>query len=354
MHLSDAIRLAGGLLPSAGDQIAIAHARQDGFETPEEATYSPQTGTVAPDLPLKDGDVVTIQGRGSWVDHPYVVTVKGAVNKPGPVILPARHVRLSEVVALAGGLKAEAFPEGAEFDRLPDNLTTDQQKHLSTLIERVNELLNTSEYKRALAQSDVQRIQAIGRAAGAQAIGIPGLTPPTTDGSASAAAAASPLNNRDLVTPPRDLTPADLAPAGNVAVNLKTAMRHPGGDDDILMTDGDTVIVPERPTTVQVVGAVINARGVVFHPGEKAGDYIDQAGGFAPDAAKDRVLVIRVGGGLVPIKKAREILPGDTILVPTGVLAAKISNHQNEWDSIFKSLTNSALVFFIAKKLIGF
>jgi len=354
MHLSDAVHLAGGLLPSAGDRISIAHARQNGFMTPSEATYQ-RSGGVSPDLELQDGDVITIQGRGSWMDHPYVVTVKGAVNKPGPVILPTKHARLSDVVKLAGGLKPEAYPRGAEFDRIPDYLTTEQQKRLSGLIERLNELLNSSEYKRALAQSDVERIKAIGKAVNSQqTIGIPGITPPSDGGQSVAAASATQLSNRDLVTPPRDLTPSDLQPGGNVAVNLEAALRRPGSSDDIDMTDGDTVIVPERPTTVQVVGAVINSRGVVFAPGQKPGYYIDNAGGFAPDAAKDRILVIQVGGGLIPIKKVREIHPGDMILVPTGVMAAKISNHQNEFDSIFKSLTNSALVFFIAKKLIGF
>ena len=143
-------------------------------------------------------------------------------------------------------------------------------------------------------------------------------------------------------------------PHGNVAVDLSQAMRRTGSDDDLLMLDGDTVTVPTRPTTVTVMGAVVQSRGVVYREGAKIGYYLAEVGGFTEDAAKDRVLVIRVGGGLSPIKNVKQFKPGDIIFVPTKVLAADISQRQNTYDNIFKSLSGSAIVFFVAKKLLGF
>ena len=100
------------------------------------------------------------------------------------------------------------------------------------------------------------------------------------------------------------LTPSQLQPNGGVAVRLAEALKRPGGSEDFLLKDGDTIVVPETPTTVQVVGAVFNGRGVVFKPGQSIDYYIQHVGGFTPDAAKDRIEVIHAGGGLIPASKA--------------------------------------------------
>ena len=131
-------------------------------------------------------------------------------------------------------------------------------------------------------------------------------------------------------------------------------MQKPGSDDDILMVDGDQITVPNRPTTVQVIGAVMESRGVLYHEGANLDYYLDHAGGFTRDAAgRDRILVIRQGGGLLPVKKVTKFLPGDVIMVPTKPMAEPIQRRTNQFDSIFRSLTNSTLIILVAKKLLG-
>ncbi|MGO8673108.1 MAG: SLBB domain-containing protein [Capsulimonadaceae bacterium] len=355
MRLSDALRLAGGPTPQAGDLIQLAHARQDQGTLPTNVTYSPQTGAVHPDPLLQDGDVITLPGRGSFQETPWVVNVAGAVNRPGPVILSGPQARLSDVIREAGGLKPEAYPEGAEFSRNDANLESTQQLRLTQVIDRVNNILNDAEYQRALAQSDLQRIAAYGSASRPTAqIGIPGYTQ-QQQGSATPVpeAGASNLFSRDLVSPPRRLTMAELRSSGNIAVNLAAALRHPGSEDDVTMQDGDIINVPVKPTTVEIVGAVFRSQGVVFRSGEPIQYYIDRAGGFTPDAARDRVLIIHVGGGLIPAQKVHSLQPGDVILVPTGVLAAKIHDHANDFNTIFTSLTTGVLTILVATKLFG-
>jgi protein involved in polysaccharide export with SLBB domain len=305
---------------------------------------------------LEDGDVVTIQGRGDYQAAPYIVNIEGAVNRPGPVILSGPKVRLSEVIKEAGGLKPEAFPMGVEFARNPAKLTNTAQKQTALMLTKLNDILNQDEYKRALARSDIERIKAVGAAArSGSGLSIPGITP-NIDAAIPNPALASgtqSLFSRDLVSPPRKLTPEDLQPNGNVAVDLRAALAHPGGEDDILMADGDTVTVPTTPTTVEVIGAVMQSRGVLYHEGARLDYYLDHVGGYSPDASRDRVLVIHLGGGLVPIKKVKEFLPGDVIIVPTKVLEAQIGRRQNDLDTIFRNLTSSVLVVLVAKKLLG-
>jgi hypothetical protein len=98
----------------------------------------------------------------------------------------------------------------------------------------------------------------------------------------------------------------------------------------------------------------VNSRAVLFHSGEKVDYYVANAGGFTPDAARDRIVVIHTGGGLVPADKAGPLRPGDVILVPTKVVAEKISDsHGSGLDDIFRSITSSAITFRLATVLLG-
>jgi protein involved in polysaccharide export with SLBB domain len=357
MRLSDAISLAGGLKPSASAQILIARARSSNTTPPIQSVYSQATNTFTPDPEIEEGDLITIQGRGDFRERPAVVTVSGAVNHPGPVILNGPRVKLSEVINQAGGLRPEAFPQGVEFYRNPAILATQSQKQIADVISKLSDLLNESQYRRELARSDIDRLKAAGLAARAGTpVNIPGTSSSSSDQGLSAAVAArgtSNLFNRELVSAPRTLTTEDLQPKGNVAINLIAALEKPNSEDDIIMLDGDSVNIPERPTTVQVIGAVFHARGVLYREGAKLDYYITQSGGYAPDAARDRVLVIRLGGGLTPINKVKSFQPGDVILIPTQVLAAKLSTRSSDIDNIFRNITNTSVILLVAKKLLG-
>jgi protein involved in polysaccharide export with SLBB domain len=96
---------------------------------------------------------------------------------------------------------------------------------------------------------------------------------------------------------------------------------------------------------VIIVGAVNSPRGILYEPGKRLEYYLALSGGFAPDAAKDRIEVFHMGGGVIPANRARELKPGDVVFVPTKVLAAKIAGKSNGFDSFFKSITSTALLF---------
>ena len=110
------------------------------------------------DLVLQDGDVVAVQGNGSLRDHPNVVTVTGAVNNPGPIFV-TRNMRLSDAVSKAGGLRPEAFPQGAEFTRTSDALVTTGQLNLAQVISQMSDMLNLSQYQRERAKANLELIR---------------------------------------------------------------------------------------------------------------------------------------------------------------------------------------------------
>jgi len=358
MQISDLVKLAGGYKPGGGTVVMLSHARQP--NTSQPSLVSPPVviayngaGVLTPsgDTVLQDGDVVTVQGNGSIKDHPPIVTVTGAVAHPGPFPIDSM-THLTDAIRKAGGLLPEAFPQGAEFTRTSDTLVTTGQMSLAQTISRISDMLNQSQYQRERAKANLALIEAAGSAANGTSSGglaIPGITPGGGN-NASNPNIAPLIGNLSQINPVsqgRLLTPSQLQPNGAVAVRLADALRRPGGTEDFLLKDGDTIVVPETPTTVQVVGAVFNGRGVLFKPGQSVDFYIKYVGGFTPDAAKDRIEIIHAGGGLIPAGDAGAIQPGDLILVPTKVLAEKISRGGNSLSNLFQGLVGSALTLKI-------
>ena len=367
MRLSDLLKQSGAFKPGGGTRVTVAHARRPVTDKilqvasvqpiPQTAVEyaANQTVTEGTDLALQDGDVVAVQGDGSLRDHPAVVTVTGMVNRPGPIIIQ-QGMRLSDAIKQAGSLRPEAFPQGAEFTRTTDALVTGSQLDLAAVINRMSDMLNLSQAQRERAKANLALIEAAGSAAsGSSSPGLPGLggSSPNNAANPNLAPLIATLPQNNLVSPARLLTPSQLRPNGAVAVQLAQAIRRPGSLDDVLLKDGDTLVVPETPTTVQVVGAVFSARGVVFRPGQSIDYYIQRAGDYTPDAAKDRIEVIHAGGGLIPASKAGALQPGDLILVPTKVLAEKISRSGSGFSDFFQGLVGSAITLKVLGSVFG-
>jgi len=362
MQVGDLVALAGAFRPGGGTVVMLSHARQPNTSQPSLVTppvvvaYN-GAGAPAPggDAVLQDGDVVTVQGNGSIKDHPPIVTVTGAVARPGPFPINSA-TRLSDAIRKAGGLLPEAFPQGAEFTRTSDTLVTAGQTSLAQVISRMSDMLNLSQYQRERAKASLALIEAAGSAASGSSSGlsIPGITPGAGAGASNPniAPLVGNLSQINPVSPGRLLTPSQLQPNGAVAVRLGEALHHPGGGEDFLLKDGDTIVIPETPTTVQVVGAVFAGHGVVFKPGQSVDYYIKYVGGFTPDAAKDRIEVIHAGGGLIPAGDAGAIQPGDLILVPTKVLAEKVGRSNGGFNAFFQGLVGSAITFKILSSVL--
>jgi polysaccharide export outer membrane protein len=101
---------------------------------------------------------------------------------------------------------------------------------------------------------------------------------------------------------------------------------------DIELENGDSLVVPENPQSLQTLGAVFNQTAFVFDRSKDLQDYIELAGGYTESADKDRIFVLKVNGSAVRPDKSRFFLssksthrtrdgnpllePGDSIVVP--------------------------------------
>jgi protein involved in polysaccharide export with SLBB domain len=94
--------------------------------------------------------------------------------------------------------------------------------------------------------------------------------------------------------------------------------------DDVIVRDGDRLLVPKTTQEITILGEVESPTSHVFHAGLTRDDYIQKSGGTTERADKKRIYIIRANGDVVSGQRSGwfrrsqsiEIRPGDTIIVP--------------------------------------
>lgn len=348
MTLADAIALAGGLLPNASPDAEITAS----YSSTENATRSVKSDGAG--VPLQNGDLITIPTRSDYRERPATVTILGAIAKPGPYAVRGDDMRISELISRSGGLTTKAFPAGTQFLRRPDRLRSDAQKALFPRMLEVVGLVNESEYRRAMAVADFEKLKALKTASeSSTSVSVPGLTPPSTEPEQqSNPDVVKAVLDRETVSPARPLTDADLIPAGNIAVHLLAALKSPKGSEDLSLEDGDIIIIPEAPTSVSVVGAVVVPSSVIFQAGKSVQYYVDRSGGLTQDAATQGLILIKANGAVMKAKLNSKVELGDLIFVPTGVMSVKLGKQQSALEQASKVLSNGAITWAIIRAIL--
>lgn len=87
--------------------------------------------------------------------------------------------------------------------------------------------------------------------------------------------------------------------------------------DNVILQDGDEIVIEKKALTVKVIGAVVNPGLVMVKDGERVEYYINQAGGFHPRAKKGALRVMRNGKEIWRNKRRiGKLESGDVIWVP--------------------------------------
>src|SRR3989441_13076021 len=142
MHVSDLIRTAGGFKRSAAAETADLTRYPASESGQPEGKHYPLnlaealTGDVNQDLPLHDGDVLTIPQVPGWNDIGAVITVRGEVKNPG-VYGIRQGERLSSLLERAGGFLPTAYPQAAILERV--DVRQLQEKARQELIQRLEQ-----------------------------------------------------------------------------------------------------------------------------------------------------------------------------------------------------------------------
>ena len=114
---------------------------------------------------------------------------------------------------------------------------------------------------------------------------------------------------------------------GRLVINLPEMLAadadaETGEARDVLLRDGDKLLVPPVTQEVTIIGEVQHATSHLFTPDLTVNDYINKSGGLTYRADEDRIYVVRANGEVLPSHAADwfssnlTVRPGDTIVVP--------------------------------------
>jgi polysaccharide export outer membrane protein len=293
MKISDLVRAGGGLSDAAygGKAELTRYKVEDGqtrrTELIEIDLARAMRGDPKEDLQLQPFDILSVKEISQWHTQESVV-LTGEVRFPGRYDIK-RGETLVSVLARAGGLTEFAFPEGSVFTR--EELKRREQDQMDMLAERM--------------QTDLAAMAVAGVASGA-----PGA------GNANSVAVGQSLLGQ---------LHAQRA-VGRLVIDLPRMMHlHPGSAYDVILRDGDQLIVPRFQQQVTVIGEVQSATSHLYGPGLSRDDYIALSGGTTRRADRSRIYVVRANGSVVAAEGHRwfqpggsdmQIKPGDTIVVP--------------------------------------
>ncbi len=205
------------------------------------------------------------------------VLLQGEFIRPGPYQI-SRGERLSEVIARAGGLTAQAYPYGAVFTR--ERVKEAQQQGFRRAARELDAGLAS---QAALAEIDAETLLALRQI------------------------------SRQLES---------VEAVGRVVTEADPTVLQLRPDLDTVLEPGDRLFMPKRPNFVTVTGDILNPGALQFASGKRADDYIDQAGGFQRSADDDRIFVVFPNGEAQPLSTSVwnyspvQIPPGSTIVVP--------------------------------------
>jgi len=268
MTLEDLIIQAGGLLESASTVKVDVSRRIKNNKSTESASTIGQMFSFA----LKDGFI--IDGEAGFVLEPYDqvyvrrspgyqeqvnVSVEGEILYEGTYALTNKSERLSDLVLKAGKVTPYAYVRGAKLMR----------KANEEEIERMRDVVEMMQREMGGASMDSLKLE-------------------------------------------------DIKTEYSVGIDLEAAINNPGGDADIVLREGDKLIIPEMVNTVKINGAVMMPNTVAYNKKMSVKDYISQAGGYANGARKTKAFIIYMNGQVAKVKNSGKsvVEPGCEIIVP--------------------------------------
>ncbi|HEY0687134.1 MAG TPA: SLBB domain-containing protein [Steroidobacter sp.] len=288
MRLSDLLRAGGSLDEAAyGAQAELTrYTVVDGesrqAELIEIDLRKALDGDPSANLALRPFDYLVIKEVPLWTAQEQVL-IQGEVKFPGRYPIH-RGETLRSLLARAGGTTNLAFVEGTIFTR--EELKERERRQLDTLATRMESDLASLSLSAAQEGRSPSEAFTVGQ---------------------------SLLNNL-----------RKSQPVGRLVIDLQRAQSaRPGSEDDIVLKDGDSLLIPRITQEVTVLGEVQSATSHLYRSGLSRDDYVAMSGGLTQRADDDRIYVVRADGSVVTSaggswfsRGGVDIKTGDTIVAP--------------------------------------
>jgi protein involved in polysaccharide export with SLBB domain len=283
MKVEDLIIAAGGLREAASKRVEIARR----IRNSDPKSASADVATIISyeidrdhlqsksDIVLMPFDNVQVFQSPGYATQ-KMVRLEGEVLYPGLYTISNKNEHISDLLKRAGGLTAQAFPEGATLIR-------------TTRLSDIDQLIKEKKTEAISKQS-------------------------------SDTLKAKKLSEVELVDLP-----------SVVGIDLPKILKRSGSVEDLLLEDKDVIRIPKLLQTVQVSGEVLYPVKVRYEKGNRLNAYVNEAGGFTVRSLKKRSYVVYANGTAASTKHFLffnfypRVTPGSEVIIPVREERKKVS-----------------------------
>lgn len=274
LRLEDLILMAGGLKEAASLQrVEVSRRIRGKAYNPNDSLVSIVAQfDIASDLsslagyPLQPFDEVVVRKSPTYMEQASV-SIDGEVVYPGAYTINSKREKISDLMRRAGGLRPEAYAEGAVLLRKTFVNASDSAL-LDSKLQVFYNKLDDSTAIRKMERTVEQKEQLLG-------------------------------------------------------INLQQIINRPGSKYDLFLEEGDVIKIPKKLQTIQLFGEVYFPKKVRYDKSVTFRDYIRGAGGFTGSALKRRSYIVYANGEVKSTTKVLffnrfpKVKPGSEIYVPS-------------------------------------
>ena len=309
--LADVVGWAGGFDSAAElKQVIVEKSVDNNYQTVVElrAEKSEIASRMA-GIPVQPTDILRVFAPGAvpvqvQIQNEYV-RVSGEIRQSG-VFQLRKGETLRELIARLGGPTDNGYIFATQLNR--ESVKRAQQAKLNEVADR---------YEHDLDASAKQRLAG------------------TTDKDAIATVTAEIERQRTAAQKLRT-----VKAEGRIVLELPDGNAQVKNLPDLPLQDGDSVTIPRKPGTVDVLGAVFQQNTFIYRPRRSVNDYLALAGGPTGVADTSETYVIRADGtaqsgrstGWFSGVGGALLNPGDTVVVPETI-------DRNSWRQSLKDWT---------------
>ena len=314
IKLNDLIIIAGGLKNKATlrniEVSRLKSSNNNDFDKSSEIMYV-NLNENNDSFELKPFDHIIIRKDPSIEALTYA-NIEGEVKYPGKYAISSRKERISDFIERAGGIKDYAYLKGGTLIRKTEffDKKSETDKQIDDLEKLKDKLVSSSNLSKA-EESLLLRVDE-------------NINKLKTQNSSNQDFSDYVKKERVSEILERNLSTEKYTTnmSESIGINLESILKNPGSKSDLLVQEGDIIVVPKKLETVRLRGELLYPTTVRHMPSRGLKYYINSSGGFDSKAKRNGTYVVYANGDVARTKKFLffnlypKAEPGCEVIVP--------------------------------------
>ena len=315
IKLNDLIIIAGGLKNKATlrniEVSRLKSSNNNDFDKSSEIMYV-NLNENNDSFELKPFDHIIVRKDPSIEALTYA-NIEGEVKYPGKYAISSRKERISDFIERAGGIKDYAYLKGGTLIRKTEffDKKSETDKQIDALEKLKNKLVSSSNLLSEAEESLLLRVDE-------------NINKLKTQNSSNQDFSDYVKKERVSEILERNLSTEKYTTnmSESIGINLESILKNPGSKSDLLVQEGDIIVVPKKLETVRLRGELLYPTTVRHMPSRGLKYYINSSGGFDSKAKRNGTYVVYANGDVARTKKFLffnlypKAEPGCEVIVP--------------------------------------